>query len=149
MNPLARESLNQYLTMWKVFTEDRGNADPTEIPGLAMRWTDSRFGFWNNIFLVEENLNSSQLEARLRTASDYMRKRPVGGLVNIFAEQVDEATHRSLPEIAARAGLKISLNQHGMAGDILPISEPFHPNLRFVRARDQEQLQFYADLNIN
>ncbi len=34
-----------------------------------------------------------------------------------------------------------------MAGDILPIAEPHHPELEFVRVTTEDQLTAYADLN--
>lgn len=143
----ARELLDQYLSMWKVFTQDRGNADHTQLYGLAFRWTDSAFPFWNMIFLDETNLGVPLLEIRLRQAAAYMREHSGVGFVNIFREQLDEAALRALPAIATRTGLVFGLNQHAMAGDILPLVEPHHPALRFVRARTDEHLQAYADLN--
>jgi GNAT superfamily N-acetyltransferase len=45
------------------------------------------------------------------------------------------------------SGLGLSLSGFGMAGDILPISEPHHPKLDFVRVTAEDQLMAYADLN--
>jgi hypothetical protein len=147
MTPEARELLDQYLSMWKVFTQDAGNADHTRHYGLIFRWTDSAFPFWNMIFLDGANVGAPLLEIRLRQAAAYMRGHSGVGFVNILREQLDEDALRALPAIATRSGLVFGLNQHAMAGDILPLTEPYHPSLRFVRARTDEHLRAYADLN--
>ncbi len=147
MNPEARELLDQYISMWKVFTDDHGNADSSQHPGLVLRWTDSAFPFWNMIFCDEENMHADLLESRIQQAGAYMRGRSGFGFINIFAEQLEETALRMLPEIATRAGFVFGLNQHAMAGDILPLPEPSHPALRFERVRTDQHLQAYADLN--
>jgi ribosomal protein S18 acetylase RimI-like enzyme len=147
MNGEAREPLDQYLSMWAVFTEDHGNVDGNRLPGLVLRWTDSAFPFWNMIFLDGENISGRLLEVRLREAGAYMRSHPRLGFVNVFAEQLDADALERLPAIAAQAGLAFGLYQHAMAGDILPLREPTHPALRFARVRTDEHLQAYADLN--
>ena len=143
----ARELLDQYITMWKVFTDDQGNADTSRHPGLVLRWTDSAFPFWNMIFLDEENLSPASLESRLRVASDYVRRHSRLGFVNVFVEQLDQEAARSLPEIATAVGLEFGLTQHAMAGDFLPVPEPSHPALTFQRVRTDDHLRSYADLN--
>jgi hypothetical protein len=147
IKPEARELLHQYLTMWKVFTEDHGNADDSQHAGLVLRWTNSAFPFWNMIFLDEENMSIELLQARLHAAADYMRGQPGRGFVNIFEEQLDENAQSLVPELAKRAGLVFGLNQHAMAGNILPVAEPSHPALRFQRVRTDEHLRALADLN--
>jgi acetyltransferase (GNAT) family protein len=147
MNREARELLDQYISMWKVFTDDHGNTESSPHPGLVLRWTDSAFPFWNMIFLDEENMPVELLESRLQEASAYMRKKPCLGFVNVFAEQLDATALGALPGLAARVGLEFGLYQHAMAGDILPLPEPAHPALRFRRVRTDEDLRAYADLN--
>ena len=147
MRAESRELLDQYKTMWRRFTDDHGGADTQERPGLALRWTDSAFPFWNMIFLDEEGIGTQLLQDRLEDAASYMRARTGTGFVNVFEDQLDDAARAGLPEIAERAGLLFALNQHGMAGDILPVPEPTHPALRFERVRTDEHLRAYADLN--
>jgi ribosomal protein S18 acetylase RimI-like enzyme len=133
--------------MWKVFTEDHGNADTSAHPGLVLRWTESAFPFWNMIFFDEEDLSVELLERRLGEASAYMHGKSSLGFVNVFAEQLNDAALCALPELATRAGLEFALYQHAMAGDILPLPKPTHPALRFVRVRTDADLRAYADLN--
>ncbi|HVJ52530.1 MAG TPA: GNAT family N-acetyltransferase [Aliidongia sp.] len=144
MSPESRELLNQYLTMWRRFTDDHGGADRQKRPGLALRWTDSLFPFWNMIFLDEEGIGTHLLQDRLQDAASYMRGRTGMGFVNLFEEQLDDAARAALPAVAERA---FALSQHAMAGDILPMAEPDHAELRFERVRTDEHLQAYADLN--
>jgi len=118
-----------------------------EQPGLALRWTDNPFPFWNLIFLDEEDIKASLLTKRLQDAASYMRGRTGTGFVNVVEEQLDDAARTALPEIAERVGLGFALHQRGMVGDILPVPEPFHSALRFERVQTDDHLRAYADLN--
>jgi len=76
-----------------------------------------------------------------------MRQKSRPGLVWLFEELLSPSARSELPAAAERAGLSLSLTGFGMAGDILPIPEPSHPSLRFVRVTTDDQLTAYADLN--
>ncbi len=76
-----------------------------------------------------------------------MRRRSQPGLIWLFEDLLDPACRKGLPAAADRAGLSLSLSGFGMAGDILPIAEPHHPDLEFVRVTTDVQLMAYADLN--
>ena len=145
--PEAIESVEQFASMWRVFVNDRGDADVTDRDGLAIRWADNAFPFWNMIFLREQIGNPRALADCLNNAAGYMRVRRHAGLVCVCNEYLGASALASLPDAMARAGLEFGLTMHGMVGDFLPISPPTHTALRFARAITDDDLRAYADIN--
>jgi hypothetical protein len=42
------ESMEQLAVVWRAMVLDNdANADVRDLPGIAVRWADSRFAFWN------------------------------------------------------------------------------------------------------
>jgi hypothetical protein len=132
-----------------VFVGDRGRADIEDWPGLAIRWADNAFPFWNAIFLTEPDLDTSILAQRLRDAASYMRVRSFAGLVWVCEEYLTDDAKAHLPELVTQCELVFSLRSRGMAGEFLPIAPAAHPSLRFARVTSEEALQAYADINAN
>lgn len=143
----AIESVQQLADTWRAVVLDRGTGDVADPPGMAIRWADSRFPFWNCITFTDRGCDRALLDERFAQATDYMRRRSQPGLIWLFEDLLDPTCRKALPEAAERAGLGLSLSGFGMAGDILPIAEPQHPELEFVRVTTEEQLTAYADLN--
>jgi GNAT superfamily N-acetyltransferase len=147
VSPEAIESVQQLADTWSRVVHDRGTGDVADPPGMAIRWADSKFPFWNCITFTDRNCGSELLDERFAEATAYMRRRSQPGLIWLFEDLLDPACRKRLPKAADRAGLSLSLSGFGMAGDILPIAEPHHPELEFVRVTDEDQLTAYADLN--
>ena len=147
MAPEVIESVQQLAENWRVILAERNSADLREVPGMSIRWADSKFPFWNCITLNDRGADGRLLNERLSQAVGYMRRKSRPGLVWLFEELLSPSARNELPAAAERAGLSLSLTGFGMAGDILPIPEPSHPNLRFVRVTTDDQLTAYADLN--
>src|SRR6266436_5370297 len=147
MAPEVIESVQQLAENWRVILAERNSADLREVPGMSIRWADSKFPFWNCITLNDRGADGRLLNERLSQAVGYMRRKSRPGLVWLFEELLSPSARNELPAAAERAGLSLSLTGFGMAGDILPIPEPSHPSLRFVRVTSDEELLTYADLN--
>lgn len=147
VSPEAIESVQQLADTWRAVVLDRGTGDVANPPGMAIRWADSQFPFWNCITFTDQGCGSGLLDERFAQATDYMRRRSQPGLIWLFEDLLDPACRAGLPEAVERAGLALSLSGFGMAGDILPIAEPHHPELEFVRVTTETQLTAYADLN--
>jgi hypothetical protein len=142
----AIESVQQLADTWQAIVHDR-LGDVRNLDGMAIRWAGSKFPFWNCITFSDCQANSRTLDERLLQAVNYMRQQRQPGLIWLFEELLDPVARVGLPAAADRAGLSLSLSGFGMAGDILPIPEPTHPDLRFVRVTTEEALTAYADLN--
>ncbi|MFF8381273.1 GNAT family N-acetyltransferase [Streptomyces sp. NPDC015661] len=122
-------------------------ADVREMPGLVVRWADSRFAFWNAITLNDVGADAALLEKRLGQAADIMRSKKQPGFLWLFEELLADDARVVLEEAVQRAGLAHAFPGTGMAGDLLPIPEPHHADLTFERVTTDEQLRHYADIN--
>ncbi|MFE1359015.1 GNAT family N-acetyltransferase [Streptomyces harbinensis] len=142
------ESVEQLALVWRAMVLDRDpGADVRELPGLAVRWADSRFPFWNCVTLTGAGLDAGELERRLAEAAGIMRGKQRPGFLWLFEDLLDARARAALDAAAERAGLRYAFPGTGMAGDLLPLPEPSHPELTFARVTTEEQLRAYADLN--
>ncbi|MET9395086.1 GNAT family N-acetyltransferase [Streptomyces sp. NPDC006624] len=142
------ESMEQLATVWRLMVLDRDpRADVRDLPGIAVRWADCRFAFWNCLTLTETGTGPGLLRRRLDEAARIMRAKRHPGFLWLFEDLLSDEARAGLAGAAARAGLVHAFPGTGMAGDILPVPEPSHPELTFVRVRDDELLRAYADLN--
>jgi GNAT superfamily N-acetyltransferase len=147
VSPDALESVQQLADTWRGIVLDYGPSDVRDLPGVTIRWADSKFAFWNVVTLTDQGADGRLLDERLAQAAAYMRQKTQPGLIWLFEELLDETCRRGLPAAAERAGLTLALSGYGMAGNILPIHEPSHPDLEFIRVRTDDELQAYADVN--
>ncbi|WP_338704205.1 GNAT family N-acetyltransferase (plasmid) [Streptomyces sp. Q6] len=144
----AVESVAQLSTVWRAMVLDRDErADVRDLPGIAVRWADCRFAFWNAITLNEAGADRELLEKRLAEAADIMRSKQRPGFLWLFEDLLVDDARDALDEAARRAGLVHAFPGTGMAGDLLPLPEPHHPDLTFERVTTDEQLTAYADIN--
>ncbi|MCC3773398.1 GNAT family N-acetyltransferase [Streptomyces sp. UNOB3_S3] len=150
MNDLVEsvESVEQLATVWRAMVLDRDTrADVRDLPGIAVRWADCRFSFWNCVTLTDVGAGAELVGQRLGEAADIMRSKTRPGFLWLFEDLLGEEARAALGAAADEAGLQYAFPATGMAGDLLPIPEPAHPDLRFVRVTTDDQLRAYADLN--
>ncbi|MEU0204264.1 MULTISPECIES: GNAT family N-acetyltransferase [unclassified Streptomyces] len=144
----AVESVGQLSTVWRAMVLDREeNADVRDLPGVAVRWADCRFAFWNAVTLTDVGADQALLEQRLGQAADIMRSKEQPGFLWLFEDLLADDARAALDEAAERAGLAYAFPGTGMAGDLLPIPAPHHPDLTFERVTTDDQLRAYADIN--
>ncbi|MET4922424.1 GNAT family N-acetyltransferase [Streptomyces sp. PSRA5] len=142
------ESMEQLTTVWRAMVLDRdAGADVRDLPGLAVRWADCRFPFWNCVTLTDVGADAELVERRLRQAADIMRSKEHPGFLWVFEDLLDDGARAALETVACQALLEHAFPGTGMAADLLPVPEPDHPDLTFARVSTDEQLLAYADLN--
>lgn len=142
------ESMEQLTAVWRSMVLDRdATADVRDLPGIAVRWADCRFAFWNCVTFTEVGADTALVERRLAEAADIMRAKTRPGFLWVFEDLLDAQARTALAAAAERAGLVYAFPGTGMAGDLLPVPDPAHPDLTFVRVRTDEQVRAYADLN--
>jgi GNAT superfamily N-acetyltransferase len=140
--------MEQLAAVWRVMVLDRNpRADVRDLPGIAVRWADRRFAFWNCLTLTDVGADAGLLKQRLNGAAEIMRSKSHPGFLWVFEDLLDDPARAVLGEAAGEAGLAYAFPGTGMAGDLLPIPEPAHPELTFVRVTDDALLTAYADLN--
>ncbi|CAM5714895.1 GNAT family N-acetyltransferase OS=Streptomyces alboniger OX=132473 GN=CP975_28910 PE=4 SV=1 [Streptomyces alboniger] len=141
------ESARQLTVAWRPLVLDRhADADVRDLPGIAVRWADCRFSFYNCITLTESGAGARLLAQRLMQAADIMRAKKHPGFLWLFEDLLEEGARTTLTAAAEQAGLRYAFSGTGMAGDLLPVPDPVHPDLAFVRVRTEEHLRAYADL---
>ncbi|MET9072725.1 GNAT family N-acetyltransferase [Streptomyces sp. NPDC004232] len=144
----AIESMEQLALVWRALVLDRDpHADVRDLPGIAVRWADSRFAFWNCVTLTEVDADPALLGRRLVQAADIMRAKKQPGFLWLFDDLLGDEARAGVRAAAEKAGLAYGFPGTGMAADLLPVPEPSHPDLTFARVTTEEQLRAYADLN--
>ncbi|MFF8868582.1 GNAT family N-acetyltransferase [Streptomyces massasporeus] len=142
------ESVEQLAAVWRAMVLDRDpRADVRDLPGIAVRWADCRFAFWNCLTLTDVGADAGLLKQRLNEAAGIMRSKSRPGFLWVFEDLLDDPARAALGEAAEEAGLAYAFPGTGMAVDLLPIPAPAHPELTFVRVTDDELLTAYADIN--
>lgn len=143
----AEESARALCDVWSRVVSERGTGEVLDRNGLAIRWADSQFVFWNCLTFVEQIGSSERLKSLFWDAAAYLRSHERPGLLWVMEGLVDPTHRPSIAHIADEAGLRLILSGFGMAGDVLSIAEPQCPELEFVRVTSEEHLEIYADLN--
>jgi hypothetical protein len=141
------ESVEQFISAWKVFVGEYPNADIEDRPGLSIRWNASSFPFWHAVFLSEQIADTETLAHRIHEASDYMRMKCEAGLLWVCEGYLGGSARESLQSIITKEGFELALTATGMAGEMMPLTSLSHPALRVERVVDRDQLISYADIN--
>ncbi|WP_367131208.1 GNAT family N-acetyltransferase [Saccharothrix sp. HUAS TT1] len=142
------ESAEQLALVWRRAVLDRDPAaDVRDLPGIAVRWADCLFPFWNCVTLTDVGADADLLGERLGQVADIMRSKRRSGFLWLFEDLLTDDARASLDAAAERAGLQHAFPGVGMAGDLVFDDEPEHPELTFARVSTDEQLRDYADLN--
>lgn len=142
------ESMEQLALVWRAMVLDRDpRSDVRDLPGIAVRWADCRFAFWNCVTLTDVGADAALMKQRLDEAAQVMRAKERPGFLWVFEDLLDEQARAGLGEAADAAGLAYAFPGTGMAADLPSLPEPVHPDLTFTRVTDDERLRAYADLN--
>ncbi|WP_309094844.1 GNAT family N-acetyltransferase [Streptomyces sp.] len=142
------ESMEQLALVWRAMVLDRDpRSDVRDLPGIAVRWADCRFAFWNCVTLTDVGADAALMKQRLDEAAQVMRAKERPGFLWVFEDLLDEQARAGLGEAADAAGLAYAFPGTGMAADLPSLPEPAHPELTFTRVTDDERLRAYADLN--
>lgn len=115
------ESMEQLAVVWRAMVLDRDdNADVRDLPGLAVRWADCRFAFWNCVTLTEVGADARVTRRRLHEAADIMRSKTHAGFLWVFEELLDEAARVALDPAAERAASSTRSPAPGWPGICCP-----------------------------
>jgi hypothetical protein len=143
----VRESVDQLVAVWREIVNDRHSGEVRDLPGIAIRWADTSFAFFNTITFTELGSNSKLLALQMHVAVDYLRRKKQPGLIWLFEDLLEADARSDLSILAGQAGLSLALPGYGMAGHVLPMPAPNHPGLSFIRVSTDEHVRAYADIN--
>jgi GNAT superfamily N-acetyltransferase len=132
--------------MWGKLVADVGVTVSDEA-GVAIRWADSPFVFYNALVATDPVEEEEQLRSLLARSSEFMRTREQPGCLWLFDELVSSNVSGRLEALAHEVGLVSAFTCWGMAGDLIDRDEPHHPLLRFERVASAQHLEDYARLN--
>jgi GNAT superfamily N-acetyltransferase len=141
------ESLHQFITTWNLIGRPFAGVEQLTAPGLAISWPNTRFPFYNAVFLTEPMTDAHVLQDAVQDAAAYVRTRDAAGLFVVCLDSLGGAARERLPLMLAQARFVPAFPMTGMAGDILPMDAPAHPALRFVRITDDATIFAFAELN--
>lgn len=143
----AKESVDQLAAVWSEIVKDRHSGEVRDLSGIAIRWANTGFAFFNTITFTDLDSDSRLLDLQMQVAADYLRQKKQPGLIWLFEDLLDAEARSELPILAGQAGLSLALPGYGMAGEVLPMPAPGHPDLTFVRVSTDEHVRTYADIN--
>src|ERR1700751_3718293 len=139
--------LNQeFLTSWELCTGTFPEAELFDRPGIATRWANIDFRFYNALCLTAELYDAEALRRIVRQGVNFMRARACPGWMVVTLESLSNAAQDALPGLVESRQLA-SMPATGMAGEILPLQEKVIPNLRFERIGDDDTVVTFAELN--
>ncbi len=139
--------LNQeFLTSWELCTRPFQGAELSDRPGIATRWANIAFRFYNAICLIAEIYDEEALAHTVREGIDFMRARTCPGWMVVPLESLTDKAQSALPGPVETLQLA-SMPATGMAGEILPLEEKVNRNLSFERIRDDDTVGAFAELN--
>jgi hypothetical protein len=72
VSPDAIQSVQQLATAWRAIVLDYGPGDVRDLPGMAIRWADSKLAFWNCITFTDIGADSRLLDEKLEQAVAYI-----------------------------------------------------------------------------
>jgi len=139
--------LNQeFLTSWELCASPFPEAELLDRPGIATRWANIDFRFYNALCLTAELYDEETLTQSVAEGIAFMRARPYPGWMVVTQESLTDAAQNVLTGLIDSMRLA-SMPATGMAGDILPLKEKVIPNLRFARISDDDSVTTFAELN--
>jgi ribosomal protein S18 acetylase RimI-like enzyme len=148
VHPDIYESANQLAGIWEAIVRNYGSGDILSSGGIATRWSESSFPFFNTITYTEM-ADGAQLDQRLAASVGYMKGRRHPGFIFLFEELLSSETKAILHDALAKTGLRSSLRLTGMAADLarLDLTPVRPPELSFVRVESEAHVRAYADIN--
>jgi GNAT superfamily N-acetyltransferase len=125
-----------FISVWRQFAESFQNADIATRDGLEIGWPDVPLSMYNNIFLVGNIEDTEILAARVHEATSFARTKRQAGVVTVCHELLGDQAQFEVDAIFESEGYIPAFPLTGMAGNILPLAAPGHPDLRIERAED-------------
>jgi hypothetical protein len=80
ISPDALESVWQFVDTWRTITMEYGPSDVHDLPGMDIRWADSKFRFWTVVPFTDQDTDSRLLDERLAEAAAHLRGKTQSGL---------------------------------------------------------------------
>ena len=147
VNTAPLESYAECISIWKLLTREFAGVHIAEQDGLAVRWADNPFTFWNAVFLTEAVDSVERLRKKLRAAAALRRTKREAGFLLVAEDQL-ALMRGDVQNVTAQEGFAFALHFTGMAADAAALhANPAPVQLNKRRVTDDEALTAYARLN--
>lgn len=139
-------SNQQCINAWKHFITPCPNAEILETNGLVITWSGTDNALLNTVFLLNPVQDETELEAKIKVACDYAKKRNQRWWMVVAEDWMPESLRTQSDEVFSRQGLLPLLKIAGMATDQL--RPPAHSSkLDCVSVSNLGMRQAVADIN--
>jgi GNAT superfamily N-acetyltransferase len=136
----------EFLKSWELCTATFPDSELFDRPGIAARWANIAFRFYNALCLTAESYDAQALRRTVWEGVNFMRARECPGWMAVTLESLTDTAQSALPGLVASMQLG-SMPLTGMAGEILPLEEKVIHNLRFERIGDDHTVETFGELN--
>jgi hypothetical protein len=119
LKPETFESNQQFINAWNYFARACPKGEISEGDKLAITWSDTDNVFFNTVFLTQPVRDKAELEAKIKMACDYAKKRDRPWWMVVAEDWIPEFLLPQIDEIFARGGLDPLLKIAGMATEQL------------------------------
>ncbi len=144
LNPETFGSNQQFINAWSYFASVCPKGEILAANELVIAWSGTNNAFINTVFLTKPVYEEAELEAKIKVACDYAKKRNQPWWM-VVAE--DWVPHPQIDEVFARQGLVPLLRIAGMATEQLLPSTTHSSKLDCVSVNNLEMRQAVADTN--
>lgn len=147
LKPETFISNQQFINAWSYFASACPKGEILEANELVITWSGTDNTFINTVFLTRPVYDLVELEAKIKVACDYAKKRNQSWWMVVALDWVPESLHPNLDQIFARLGLVPLLQIAGMATEQLLTSTTYSSKLNCVSVNNLEMRRAVADIN--
>ena len=140
-------SNQQFINAWSYFARVCPKGEVLEANELVITWSGTENFFINAVFLAKPVRDEVELEAKIKVACDYAKKRNQPWWMVVAEDSVPEFLHPQLDEVFAQQGLVPLLRMAGMATEELLPSTTHNSKLNCVSVNNLELRRAVADIN--
>jgi len=140
-------SNQQFINAWSYFASVCPKGEVLEANELVITWSGTENFFINAVFLTKPVRDEAELEAKIKVACDYAKKRNQPWWMIVAEDSVPELLRQRLDEVFARQGLVPLLTMAGMATEELLPSTTYNSKLNCVSVNNLEMRRAVADIN--
>ncbi|MBD2002063.1 MULTISPECIES: GNAT family N-acetyltransferase [Cyanophyceae] len=140
-------SNQQFINAWTYFASTCPEGEVLEANELVITWSGTDNFFINAVFLAKSVYDEAELEAKIKVACDYAKKRNQPWWMVVAEDSVPEFLRQRLDEVFARQALVPLLRMAGMATEQLLPSTTHNSKLNCVSVNNLEMRRAVADIN--
>ncbi|MBD1933736.1 MULTISPECIES: GNAT family N-acetyltransferase [Cyanophyceae] len=140
-------SNQQFINAWSYFASVCPKGEVLEANELDITWSGTDNFFINSVFLTKPVLDEAELEAKIKVAYDYAKKRNQSWWMIVAEDSIPEFLRPQLDEVFAQQRFVPLLRMAGMATEQLLPATTHNSKLNCVSVNNLEMRRAVADIN--